>query len=124
MYPTHLRYTKEHEWIDPTNPARARIGITDHAQSELGDIVGFELPEVDARFEQNATFGVVESVKAVSDLFMPVAGRVVSVNAALEEKPELVNESPHEHGWMMEVEVDDPKSLEALMDAGSYESQL
>ena len=81
MYPTHLRYTKEHEWIDPTNPARARIGITDHAQSELGDIVGFELPEVDARFEQNATFGVVESVKAVSDLFMPVAGRVVSVNS-------------------------------------------
>lgn len=124
MYPEQYRYTKEHEWIDASGEGPARVGITDHAQSELGDIVFVQLPEVGASLEAKASFGVVESVKAVSDIYMPVAGKVVAVNAALADKPELVNQDPHGEGWLCEVELADAAALEGLMSAGDYQGFL
>ena len=100
MYPESMRYTKEHEWIDVQDNNTARVGITDYAQKELGDIVYVELPTVGDEFEAGEAFGVVESVKAVSDLYMPIAGKVKEVNKELENQPELINQSPHEEGWI------------------------
>lgn len=124
MYPESFRYTKEHEWIDASGEGPAKVGITDHAQSELGDVVHVDLPEVDKDYAANASFGAVESVKAVSDVYMPVAGKVVAVNDALEGSPELVNSSPHEDGWLCQVEVADADALAGLMTASEYEAFL
>ena len=118
-YPDDLRYSKEHEWVR-VDGSRATIGITSFAAEELGDIVFVELPEVGAVLKQFATFGVVESVKAVSDLFSPVSGEVMEVNDALRDAPELLNSDPFGEGWIAKVELADPAELDALMDAAAY----
>ena len=119
--PSDLRYTKEHEWVRVAGD-EATIGITQHAADQLGDIVFVELPEPGRRLEQFATFGVVESVKAVSDLFAPVAGEVMEGNASLTATPELVNSDPYGAGWMLRVRLSDPAQLEQLLDAAAYEA--
>ncbi len=120
QFPKNLYYSKEHEWLR-LEGEEAYIGITDFAQSELGDIVFIELPEVDDEFEADESFGVVESVKAVSDLYMPVGGRILEVNDELEDQPELVNSDPYE-SWIIKVELTDRDELEALMSAEEYQS--
>lgn len=123
MYPTDLKYTKEHEWIKAER-GLGRVGITHHAQNALGDVVFVELPKVGRAVKQMETFGVVESVKAVSDLYSPASGEVVEANAALEGKPELVNQDCYGAGWMIVVKLANPKELDALMDAKAYEAYL
>jgi glycine cleavage system H protein len=121
-YPDDLRYSKEHEWVR-TDDARATIGITSFAADELGDIVFVELPEVGGTLSQFGTFGVVESVKAVSDLYAPVSGTVVEVNEALRDAPELLNNDPYGDGWIAKVDLADTAELEALMDAAAYAAE-
>ncbi|MFO7262714.1 MAG: glycine cleavage system protein H [Bacillaceae bacterium G1] len=118
--PAHLKYTAEHEWVQ-IEGNKARIGITDFAQSELGDIVFIELPQVGDRVTAGEPFGSIESVKAVSDLYSPVSGTVVEVNEELENNLEWVNESPYEKGWMIVVELADPSELDRLLTAEQYE---
>jgi len=127
MYPADLKYSKEHEWIKVEGDT-GRVGITHHAQSSLGDIVFVELPKVGRQLKitggKMETFGVVESVKAVSDLYCPVSGEVVEVNSALETKPELINKDCYGAGWMIVVKLADPRELDTLMDAKAYEAFL
>ncbi|MBI3025334.1 MAG: glycine cleavage system protein GcvH [Candidatus Tectomicrobia bacterium] len=120
-FPKQLKYSREHEWVKVEGNI-AQVGITDYAQSELGDVVYVELPEVGADVEANNTFGVVESVKAVSDLFAPVTGSITEVNPQLEEEPELVNSDPYEDGWMIKIEMNDPSELNDLLDADEYKT--
>ena len=117
--PSGLKYSREHEWVRVEGNI-AVIGITDFAQSELGDVVYVELPEAGTEVEANNTFGVVESVKAVSDLFAPVSGVVLESNTTLEDQPELVNSEPYEDGWMIRVEMKDDSELNDLLEADSY----
>jgi glycine cleavage system H protein len=121
MIPADLRYTKEHEWVRLEGDL-ATVGITDHAADQLGDIVFVELPAIGTALRQLATFGVVESVKAVSDLFAPVGGEVVEVNGALASAPEVVNSDPYGAGWLLRVRVADPAEVDALLDAAAYEA--
>lgn len=121
-YPDDLRYSKEHEWVR-ADDGNATIGITSFAADELGDIVFIELPEVGAQLTQFGTFGVVESVKAVSDLYAPVSGTVVEVNEALRDAPELMNSDPFGEGWIARVELGDAAELEGLMDADAYAAE-
>ena len=121
--PTDLRYTKDHEWVRAEGDT-ATVGVTAYAADQLGDIVFVELPEAGRSLEQFAAFGVVESVKAVSDLFAPVSGEVVEANAALAASPELVNTSPYEEGWMVRVRVADPAQLDDLLDAEAYDALI
>ena len=121
-YPDDLRYSKEHEWVR-VDGSRATIGITSFAADELGDIVFVELPEVGASVAQFATFGVVESVKAVSDLYSPISGEVVEVNQALGDTPELLNSDPFGGGWIVIVELTDTSELDRLMDAAAYSDE-
>jgi len=123
MYPAELRYTKEHEWVK-VEGTRGRIGLTHHAQSALGDVVFVEVPKVGRAVKQMEAFGVVESVKAVSDVYSPVSGAVVEVNAALATTPELINKDCYGAGWIVVVEMANPKELDALMDATAYEAFL
>ncbi len=123
MVPTDLRYTKDHEWVR-ADGAEATIGITAYAAGQLGDIVFVELPDVGRVLEQSAPFGVVESVKAVSDLFAPVAGEVVQANAALGQSPELVNGDPYDAGWMIRVRLSEPGQLDDLLDADAYDALI
>lgn len=119
--PSELRYTEEHEYLEPTEEDDVfLVGITDYAQGELGDIVFLELPGAGDHFDAMEVFGTVEAVKAVNDLFCPVAGEVIEANAALEEDPALVNSDPYGEGWMVRLRVDDPSSLDALLDAEGY----
>ncbi|MBN6205455.1 glycine cleavage system protein GcvH [Ralstonia pickettii] len=120
--PNDLMYTKEHEWIKKEEGSKVRIGITDFAQDELGDIVFVELPEVDDTVEADDSFGSVESVKTVSELYAPVSGTVVEVNEELEDSPELVNESPYENAWMIVVELNDESELDNLLTAEQYQA--
>jgi len=120
MVPGDLRYTKEHEWVR-VEGEEATVGITDYATAQLGDIVFVELPEPGSALEQFATFGVVESVKAVSDLFAPVAGEVIARNEGLAEQPELVNGDPYGEGWMVRIRIVDADQLVELLDAKAYE---
>ena len=122
-FPADLRYTKEHEWarIDGTS---VTVGITDYAQEELGDVVFVELPDTDAELEAAGTFGVVESVKAVSDLYVPLSGTVTAVNTQLEERPELVNTSPYGEGWMIVLEISNPAEIEDLLSAAEYQTYI
>ena len=120
-FPKHLKYSREHEWVKVEGNV-AQVGITDYAQSELGDVVYVELPEVGTDVEANNTFGVVESVKAVSDLFAPVTGSITEVNPQLEEEPELVNSDPYEDGWMIKIEMNDLSELNDLLDADEYKT--
>ena len=121
-YPDDLAYSREHEWVR-VDGGRATIGITSFAADELGDIVFVELPEVGAALNQFATFGVVESVKAVSDLYAPISGEVVEVNDALRESPELLNADPFGEGWIARVELSDRGELDSLLDAAGYASE-
>lgn len=119
--PNDLLYTEEHEYLKATGEDGVyMVGVTDYAQGELGDVVFVELPEADATFAKMETFGTIEAVKAVSDLFSPVAGEVVEVNAALEDDPSLVNSDPYGAGWMIKLRVADPGELDALLDAAAY----
>lgn len=118
--PKDLRYSEEHEWVKEES-GKYRIGITQFAQSELGDIVFVELPAVGDEIQANEPFGSVESVKTVSELYAPISGKVVEVNAELEDSPELVNESPYEGAWMIVVEASNASELDALMTAEQYE---
>jgi glycine cleavage system H protein len=123
MYPADRRYTKQHEWVRLEGD-RGTVGITDYAQKQLGDVVYLELPEAGRKLEAHAGFGTVESVKAVSELFSPVAGEVVEVNSALVAKPETINSDPHGQGWMIKVKVSDPKAVGELMDAAAYQAYV
>ena len=123
MIPADLLYTKEHEWVRVDGDV-ATIGITQHAADQLGDIVFVELPNAGDALEQFATFGVVESVKAVSDLFAPVGGEVVEANGALVAAPEVVNSDPYGAGWMLRIRLADPAQVGALLDPASYEALL
>ncbi|MGA1205199.1 MAG: glycine cleavage system protein GcvH [Opitutales bacterium] len=118
--PDNLKYTKEHEWVRLEENGTVVVGITDYAQSSLGDITFVELPETDESFTQGATFGVVESVKAASDLYMPVAGKVIENNAELMDTPELVNSDPYREAWLVRIQPEDPSQLEGLLDAAAY----
>ncbi|RYZ54327.1 MAG: glycine cleavage system protein GcvH [Sphingobacteriales bacterium] len=120
-FPENLRYTKDHEWVRLDGNI-ATIGITDFAQSELGDIVYVEIETVGKALAAEAVFGSVEAVKTVSDLFLPVAGTITEVNPALSGSPELVNTDPYEAGWMIKMTVDNPAEVDALMDAAAYNS--
>jgi glycine cleavage system H protein len=121
-YPEDLAYSREHEWVR-MDGTRATIGITSYAADELGDIVFVELPEVGTSLTQFGTFGVVESVKAVSDLFAPIGGEVVEVNDALRDAPELLNSDPFGEGWIARVEITDPAQLDELLDASAYAAE-
>jgi glycine cleavage system H protein len=119
--PSDLLYTEEHEYLKATSEGGVYIvGVTDYAQGELGDVVFVELPDVGATFAKMETFGTIEAVKAVSDLFSPVAGEVVEVNGALEEDPSLVNSDPYGAGWMIKLRVADKGDLDGLLDAAAY----
>jgi glycine cleavage system H protein len=123
MVPTDLRYTKDHEWVR-VDGAEATIGITAYAADQLGDIVFVELPDAGRSLEQFAAFGVVESVKAVSDLFAPVSGEVVEANDDLKAKPELVNSDPYDTGWMLRVRLAEPTQVDDLLDAAAYDALI
>jgi glycine cleavage system H protein len=123
MVPTDLRYTKEHEWVR-VEADQATIGITQYAADQLGDIVFVELPDVGRQLSQFATFGVVESVKAVSDLYSPVGGEVLEVNGALGTRPEVVNSDPYGEGWMLRVRVADADQVDGLLDATAYDALI
>ncbi len=123
MYPEDNLYTKDHEWI-LVQDSTGTIGITDYAQHELGDVVYVDLPEVGDSFEANEPFGSVESVKAVSEVFCPVGGEVTEVNSKLEEKPELINQSPHQNAWMIKIRIANPEELKELLGAEEYEEYL
>ena len=117
--PGDLRYSREDEWAR-LEDGRVFVGVTDYAQQQLGDVVFVELPEVGTAFDQGAPFGVIESVKAVSDLYAPISGTVTEVNDELVERPELVNESCYQNGWMLALEPSDPAQLDALLEADAY----
>ena len=119
MYPENFRYTKEHEWVLVEGDA-ATIGITDHAQQELGDVVYVDLPQVGARLEQGASLGSVESVKAVSDIYAPVSGEVTAVNSTLADKPEALNRDPHGAAWLVKVKLANPAEAGGLLSAADY----
>jgi glycine cleavage system H protein len=121
--PAELRYSKSHEWVKVEGD-RATIGITDHAQEALNDIVYVELPKVGQRFDLEAEFGVVESVKSVSDLYMPVAGEVLEVNTVLDDKPETLNEDPYGAGWLIKVRLANPSQVGALLTAEQYQQEI
>ena len=120
--PDDRRYLESHEWVH-LDGTTARVGITDFAQDELGDVVFVELPDVGTELAQEEQFGVIESIKAVSDLYTPVSGTVTAVNEALEAEPELVNEAPYADGWMLELEVADADEVDALLTAEDYVAQ-
>jgi glycine cleavage system H protein len=122
-YPTQYRYTKEHEWIDAENDS-ATIGITDYAQHELGDVVFVEVPAAGAKISAGKTFGSVESVKAVSDIYAPVSGEVTEPNAALTNTPDLINTDPHGAGWLIKIKLSNPAEVNSLMDAAAYEAYI
>jgi glycine cleavage system H protein len=119
QFPNDYLYAKDHEWAKPEGD-KVRVGISDYAQDQLGDIVFVELPQVGTRRTKGEQFGTVESVKAVSELYMPVGGEVLSVNKALEDSPELLNKEPYESGWMVEIKLSDPGELKNLMNRDAY----
>ena len=122
-YPDNYQYTAEHEWVSVDGDV-GTIGITHHAQDELGDVVFVELPEVGASFEQNSAFGTIESVKAVSDLYAPLSGEVVEVNEELVDRPEVVNEDPHSSAWIVRIKLSDPGQLDGLLTASDYQALI
>jgi len=122
MYPADYRYTKDHEWIKVEGPV-GTIGITDYAQNELGDVVFAELPKVGAT-KAGESFGTIESVKAVSEIFTPVSGEITEINSKLVDTPEIVNKDPHGSAWLVKIRLSDPKEVSALMDAAAYEAYI
>jgi glycine cleavage system H protein len=123
MYPENYKYTKEHEWVLVTGDT-GRIGITDHAQKELGDIVYVDLPKLGASITQHGTFGSVESVKAVSDLFAPLSGEVTAVNDTLAGAPEKLNADPHGDAWLIEIKLGNPGEVDSLLTAADYQKHI
>lgn len=123
MYPAGYRYTKDHEWIQ-MNGAVGTVGITDYAQHELGDVVYVELPKVGTPVKAGQSFGTIESVKAVSEIFCPVSGEVMEINAALANAPEKLNQDPHGSAWLVKIRLADPAESAALMDATAYENYI
>ena len=123
-FPQELRYTKEHEWVRDEGGGRIRVGITDYAQDVLGDVVYVDVPEVGTAVTAMQPFSEVESTKSVSDVFSPVTGTIVERNPLLDERPELVNESPYGEGWLVVLEMSDPSELDPLMDAAAYQAYL
>ena len=123
ILPDDIRYAESHEWAK-TEGDNVKVGISDYAQDQLGDIVFVEMPEVGETFDKGTEFGTVESVKAVSELNIPVGGEIVAVNSALEDSPELINNAPYSDGWIIEVKADDPAELEALMTKDAYLTSL
>ena len=121
--PEELRYTEEHEWVKLDGNV-ATVGITDFAQSELGDIVYLEIDTLDSEINSNDVFGTVEAVKTVSDLFMPVNGKVIEVNSSLEDNPEVVNDDPYGEGWIIKIEVSNPSDINALMSSEEYKNLI
>jgi glycine cleavage system H protein len=123
--PADLKYTAEHEYLKATGEEGVfRVGVTDYAQGELGDVVFVELPEAGASFDKMATFGTIEAVKAVSDLYCPLKGEVLEVNEALDDDPSLVNSDPYGEGWMIRIRLDDAGEVDALMDADAYREHI
>lgn len=120
--PENLKYTKDHEWVKVNDDGTALVGITDHAQESLGDITFVEVPEVGESFSVGDSFGVVESVKAASDLYMPVDAEVIEVNESLESEPESVNNDPYEAGWMLKIKLADASQLDSLLSSSDYQS--
>jgi glycine cleavage system H protein len=118
-YPAGFKYTKDHEWVEPSDD-RGKVGITDYAQQQLGDVVYLELPDVGTKLKAGQSFGTIESVKAVSELYSPLAGEVVEVNEALKNKPEVVNADPH-GSWMIVLKFADPAEAATLLDASQYD---
>jgi len=123
MYPEDLRYSSEHEWVR-VEGNKARIGVTDYAQGELGDVVFVDLPSAGDTITAGQAFAVIESVKSVSDVYAPVSGTVVAVNDRLSDSPELINQSPYEDGWIVEVELSDPSEVNSLMTAAEYRASV
>ena len=117
--PQDLKYTKEHEWLK-VDGETAIIGITEHAQSELGDIIFIEFPNIDQEIDKNEPFGTIEAVKTVADLYAPVSGKVIKINETLEDNPEFVNSDPYVNGWIVKVSISDTSELEELMSADKY----
>jgi len=122
--PSDLRYTKSHEWVRLEEDGTVTVGITDHAQELLGDLVFVELPEVGATISADEACCVVESVKAASDVYMPITGEVVDTNQLLVDEPEIINGSPYDDGWVFKIQPDDADDIEQLMDASTYESEI
>ena len=122
--PSDLRYAKSHEWLKPAGDGTATVGITDYAQNSLGDITYVQLPKAGATLAAGQVYGVVESVKAASDLYMPVAGTVIEVNSALDSAPETVNGAPYDGGWMLKIKPADSASVNSLLDAAAYEKLI
>jgi glycine cleavage system H protein len=120
--PEELMYTEEHEWVARKGGNIVRVGITEYAQDQLGDVVYVQLPEVGNQVEAGAAAGEVESTKSVSEIYAPAAGEVTAVNEALDEQPELINSDPYGEGWIFEITVDDPDALEGLLDAEAYQA--
>jgi glycine cleavage system H protein len=123
MYPNDYYYSKDHEWLR-IDGGNATVGITDFAQKQLGDVVYVELPQTGAQLEFHQSLGVIESVKAVSDIYSPLSGEIIETNEKLDESPELVNEDPHGKGWIVRIKVKDKTELEKLMSASEYEKYL
>ena len=116
---SELKYTKDHEWIEIDGKI-ATVGITDYAQGELGDIVYVEIETLDERLDKEEVFGSVEAVKTVSDLFLPVSGKIIEVNQKIEDSPEIINEDPYDDGWIIKMEIENEEELNELLDAGAY----
>ncbi len=121
--PEELKYTEEHEWVRIENNI-AIVGITDFAQGELGDIVYLEIDTLDSQIDSNEVFGSIEAVKTVSDLFMPIAGKVIEVNSSLEDKPELVNEDPYGEGWIIKIDILEQSQIDSLLSPSDYENLI
>jgi len=122
MFPEHLRYTKDHEWVQDDGNGIFKVGITDFAQRELGDIVFVELPLVGDTFEAEEEFGTVEAVKTVSQLFMPIAGEVIEINSTISDDPEVINSDPYGEGWMIKIRPQKADDLQQLLTANTYQS--
>jgi glycine cleavage system H protein len=122
-FPDHLKYTKEHEWAR-VEDGSVVIGVTDYAQDSLGEVVYVELPQEGGKVTKDEAFGVIESTKAVSDLYSPVSGTVSDVNDTLLDSPELINEDPYDEGWILRIDMSDPSELEKLLDAAAYASYI
>ena len=120
----NLKYTKDHEWLDPQSEDSCKVGITDHTQDSLGDVTFVELPEIGSKFSCGDVFGVVESVKAASDLFMPVSGEVLEVNEALTDSPELVNHSPYGEGWLLKIKPESIDTFNDLLSPDQYKVEI
>jgi len=122
--PEHLHYSESHEWVNPENGDAAPIGISDHAQAELSDVVYLELPEVGKLIAKGDSIAVIESVKAANDIYSPVSGEVVAVNEALLESPDPINSDPYEAGWMVKIKLSDASEIEGLLDSAAYQKIL